>query len=77
MSCYFFQLMQGKALSETVIDALDLITIVVPPALPAATTAGITAAQSRLKRRASVYCTAAKAINVAGAIDCVCFDKVK
>nr|XP_018898434.1 PREDICTED: probable cation-transporting ATPase 13A3 [Bemisia tabaci] len=71
----YTKLMQGKALSETVIDALDLITIVVPPALPAATTAGITAAQSRLKRRASVYCTAAKAINVAGAIDCVCFDK--
>ncbi|KAG1696656.1 putative cation-transporting ATPase W08D2.5 [Nymphon striatum] len=54
--------------------ALDLITIVVPPALPAAMTVGIIYAQSRLKRQ-NIFCISPRSINISGAINCVCFDK--
>lgn len=64
----------GASASDIVLDALDLITIAVPPALPAAMTAGIAYAQSRLKRQ-GIYCISPRSINISGCIDCVCFDK--
>lgn len=67
--------MRGIGTGEIIVDALDLITIVVPPALPAAMTVGRMYAQSRLKRE-NVFCISPRTINVAGSIDCVCFDKV-
>ncbi|XP_046811083.1 polyamine-transporting ATPase 13A3 isoform X2 [Lucilia cuprina] len=56
------------------VESLDLITIVVPPALPAAMTVGRFYAQKRLERN-SIYCISPRSINVAGSIDCCCFDK--
>lgn len=56
------------------IEALDLITIAVPPALPAAMTVGRFYAQQRLEKN-RIYCISPRAINVSGSIDCVCFDK--
>ena len=57
-----------------VVRALDLITIVVPPALPATLTIGINFALSRLKLK-KIYCISPQRINVAGKLDVVCFDK--
>ncbi|KAL6262371.1 hypothetical protein P5V15_007460 [Pogonomyrmex californicus] len=63
-----------QKVQDTVIKALDLITIVVPPALPAAMIIGKLYAQERLKR-AQIYCINNRVINVSGSINCVCFDK--
>ncbi|VVC45388.1 Hypothetical protein CINCED_3A014162 [Cinara cedri] len=65
---------RGQPFSAIVMKALDLITVVVPPALPAAMTVGQMYAQSRLKDH-HIYCISPRAINVAGSINCVCFDK--
>ncbi|XP_072945852.1 polyamine-transporting ATPase 13A3 isoform X2 [Epargyreus clarus] len=59
---------------DIVIKALDIITIVVPPALPAAMTVGRLYAVARLKR-ARVACLNTRAVNVSGSLDCICFDK--
>ncbi|KAJ8705269.1 hypothetical protein PYW07_011096 [Mythimna separata] len=59
---------------DITIKALDIITIVIPPALPAAMTVGRLYAVSRLKR-ARVACLNTRAVNVSGSLDCVCFDK--
>ncbi|KAG7396002.1 hypothetical protein PHYBOEH_002908 [Phytophthora boehmeriae] len=56
-------------------SALDLITIAVPPALPVVLTAGVGFALSRLESQADVACIDAARMNVAGHIDCFCFDK--
>ena len=55
-------------------DAADLITIVIPPALPAAITIGSIYAENRLKRK-GIYCISPRTINVSGSVNCVCFDK--
>ncbi|KAJ8707416.1 hypothetical protein PYW08_010668 [Mythimna loreyi] len=59
---------------DITIKALDIITIVIPPALPAAMTVGRLYAVARLKR-ARVACLNTRAVNVSGSLDCVCFDK--
>nr|XP_023026840.1 probable cation-transporting ATPase 13A3 [Leptinotarsa decemlineata] len=59
---------------QLTLEALDLITVVVPPALPAAMTVGMFYAQSRLKKK-QIYCISPRSINVSGSINCVCFDK--
>jgi cation-transporting ATPase 13A3/4/5 len=56
------------------VESLDLITIAVPPALPAAMSVGRMYAQKRLKNN-NIYCISPRSINVSGSIDCVCFDK--
>ncbi|XP_011495006.1 PREDICTED: probable cation-transporting ATPase 13A3 [Ceratosolen solmsi marchali] len=66
--------LRGVPSSHIALEALDLITIVVPPALPAAMTVGRLVAQNRLEKH-KIYCTSPRAINVSGSIDCVCFDK--
>lgn len=58
-----------------VIRSLDIYTVVVPPALPAAMTIGIVHSMERLKRL-KIYCTCQSRINVAGKVKLVCFDKV-
>ena len=60
--------------NEIVLEVFDLITIVVPPALPAAMTIGVVIAQKRLERR-GIFCISPRTINVSGSTDCVCFDK--
>uniref|UniRef100_A0A3P8T5U2 Polyamine-transporting ATPase 13A3 n=1 Tax=Amphiprion percula TaxID=161767 RepID=A0A3P8T5U2_AMPPE len=57
-----------------VIESLDIITITVPPALPAAMTAGIVFAQRRLKR-IGIFCISPQRINMCGQLNVVCFDK--
>ncbi|XP_075212316.1 polyamine-transporting ATPase anne boleyn isoform X2 [Lycorma delicatula] len=66
--------LRGVNKSEIALEALDLITIVVPPALPAAMTVGRMYAQMRLEKK-DIYCISPRTINVSGSINCVCFDK--
>jgi cation-transporting P-type ATPase 13A2 len=54
--------------------ALDLITIVVPPALPATLSIGTTFAINRL-RNLGIFCISPNRINIAGRINVICFDK--
>ena len=60
---------------EIILESLDIITITVPPALPAAMTAGIVYAQRRLKQ-IGIFCISPQRINICGQINLVCFDKV-
>ncbi|KKA25972.1 hypothetical protein TD95_002157 [Thielaviopsis punctulata] len=57
-----------------IIRALDLITIVVPPALPATLTIGTSFAIKRLKDQ-RIFCISPQRVNVAGKLDIMCFDK--
>jgi len=70
------QIERSIAAGDVTIKALDLITIVIPPALPAALTVGKLYAQNRLQS-CKIYCINSRVINVAGSINCVCFDKVR
>ncbi|XP_076451738.1 polyamine-transporting ATPase 13A3-like isoform X2 [Babylonia areolata] len=53
---------------------LDIITIIVPPALPAAMTVGTVYAQNRLKKH-GIFCISPPRINFCGRINAFCFDK--
>ncbi|KAE8603788.1 hypothetical protein XENTR_v10014466 [Xenopus tropicalis] len=66
--------LSGSAPGEVVLKALDVITIAVPPALPAALTAGIMYAQRRLEK-AGIFCISPQRINLCGMINLFCFDK--
>ncbi|XP_063478055.1 probable cation-transporting ATPase 13A4 isoform X4 [Symphalangus syndactylus] len=66
--------LSGEPPGEVVRKALDVITIAVPPALPAALTTGIIYAQRRLKKR-GIFCISPQRINVCGQLNLVCFDK--
>lgn len=57
-----------------IVRALDLITIVVPPALPATLTIGTNFALSRLKGK-HIFCISPQRVNVGGKLDIMCFDK--
>lgn len=65
---------RGIKWTNILIKAFDLITIVIPPALPAAMTIGVVFAQSRL-RAMKIFCISPRSINISGCINCVCFDK--
>lgn len=64
----------GADVKKIILRSLDIITIVVPPALPAAMTIGIFAAQMRLKKK-KIFCISPSTINTCGGINTVCFDK--
>lgn len=64
----------GLAWHLIVVRALDLITIVVPPALPATLTIGTNFALSRLKQK-KIFCISPQRVNVGGKLDVICFDK--
>lgn len=64
----------GLAWHLIIVRALDLITIVVPPALPATLTIGTNFALSRLKQK-QIFCISPQRVNVGGKIDLMCFDK--
>ncbi|XP_073848931.1 polyamine-transporting ATPase anne boleyn isoform X2 [Musca autumnalis] len=68
------KIMRNIDATKIIVESLDLITVVVPPALPAAMTVGRFYAQKRLERN-NIYCISPRSINVAGSIDCCCFDK--
>uniref|UniRef100_A0A3Q4B2C0 P-type ATPase A domain-containing protein n=1 Tax=Mola mola TaxID=94237 RepID=A0A3Q4B2C0_MOLML len=67
-------IMNEVSAKTIIIESLDIITITVPPALPAAMTAGIVYAQRRLKN-SGIFCISPKRINICGQINLVCFDK--
>ena len=53
---------------------MDSITIIVPPALPAALSIGITFSISRLKNK-NIFWISNQKMNSAGWINVMCFDK--
>ncbi|KAL1132364.1 hypothetical protein AAG570_010319 [Ranatra chinensis] len=65
---------RGASLETILLRSLDIVTIVVPPALPAAMTVGTVYSQNRLKKN-GIFCTAPSRINIAGKVKLVCFDK--
>ncbi|XP_025196662.1 probable cation-transporting ATPase 13A3 isoform X1 [Melanaphis sacchari] len=72
--CAYLYMIRDASIEYIVIRSLDIYTVVVPPALPAAMTIGIVHSMKRLKRL-KIYCTSQSRINVAGKIKLVCFDK--
>ena len=54
--------------------ALNLVAITVPPALPAAMTAGTAFAMARLKK-SRINCISPPRVNVAGRVNMMVFDK--
>ncbi|ODQ78269.1 hypothetical protein BABINDRAFT_162923 [Babjeviella inositovora NRRL Y-12698] len=64
----------GVSYRTMILRALDIITIVVPPALPATLTIGTSFALARLKK-AQIYCIAPTRVNIGGKVDVLCFDK--
>ncbi|KAL8188329.1 UNVERIFIED_CONTAM: hypothetical protein K2H54_065675, partial [Gekko kuhli] len=70
--CVF--VLSGEVAGEVVKKALDVITIAVPPALPAALTTGIIYTQRRLKKK-GIFCISPQRINMCGQLNLVCFDK--
>ncbi|NWH81914.1 AT134 ATPase, partial [Piaya cayana] len=66
--------LNGEETGEVVKKALDVITIAVPPALPAALTTGIIYTQRRLKKK-GIFCISPQRINVCGQLNLICFDK--
>jgi cation-transporting ATPase 13A3/4/5 len=73
---FFIEFVLFQASIGTImLRSLDIITIVVPPALPAAMTAGTVYCQNRLKKL-GIYCVSPPRINVCGKVKLVCFDKV-
>lgn len=60
--------------SVIVIRALDLVTIVVPPALPATMSIGTSFAIARLKKL-DIFCISPNRVNIGGKVNVVCFDK--
>jgi cation-transporting ATPase 13A2 len=54
--------------------SLDLITITVPPALPAAMTIGTVFAINRLKQK-KIFCISPPRVNVSGRVNVMVFDK--
>uniref|UniRef100_A0A4W6DQS8 ATPase 13A3 n=1 Tax=Lates calcarifer TaxID=8187 RepID=A0A4W6DQS8_LATCA len=61
-------IMNNVPAKTIIIESLDIITITVPPALPAAMTAGIVYAQRRLKR-IGIFCISPQRINICGQIN--------
>ncbi|NWU18098.1 AT134 ATPase, partial [Cephalopterus ornatus] len=66
--------LNGEEAGEVIKKALDVITIAVPPALPAALTTGIIYTQQRLKKK-GIFCISPQRINMCGQLNLVCFDK--
>ncbi|GCC23178.1 hypothetical protein chiPu_0001571 [Chiloscyllium punctatum] len=66
--------LNGVGVGTIIIESLDIITITVPPALPAALTVGIVFAQRRLKTL-GISCTSPQRINICGQLNLICFDK--
>lgn len=70
-----FAITEGTTLFAIIINALDIITFVVPASLPAMLTIGTIYAQRRLEK-AGIYCLSSEYINLSGVLDICCFDKV-
>ncbi|ORY96317.1 hypothetical protein BCR43DRAFT_491482 [Syncephalastrum racemosum] len=64
----------GIDTTTMILRALDLITVVVPPALPATMSIGTSFAINRLKKL-GIFCISPPRVNIGGKVDCMCFDK--
>ena len=67
-------LANGTSVAVMIDRSLDLITITVPPALPAAMTCGTVFAITRLKR-SKIFCISPPRVNLAGRVTTFAFDK--
>ncbi|GLV35836.1 anne boleyn [Carabus blaptoides fortunei] len=72
--CVYLYVDRHADIEEICIRALDIITVVVPPALPAAMTVGTIYSQNRLKKL-NIFCISPPRINVCGKLKLICFDK--
>lgn len=72
--CVRLYLSRNTDIETIVLRTLDIITIVIPPALPLAMTAGTVYSQARL-RKLNIFCISPHRINVCGKLKMVCFDK--
>lgn len=72
--CVRLYLLRNVEIETVLLRTLDIITIVIPPALPLAMTAGTVYSQSRLKQK-NIFCISPQRINVCGKLKLVCFDK--
>ncbi|KAH8860141.1 putative cation-transporting ATPase 13A3 [Schistosoma japonicum] len=70
----YLMIRAGVSTGGIIKRALDLITVVVPPALPVVMTVGAVLAQRRLRSH-GIFCVNPNVINVCGVIDVACFDK--
>ncbi|EGG08153.1 uncharacterized protein MELLADRAFT_84923 [Melampsora larici-populina 98AG31] len=64
----------GIKWSTILIWALDLITIVVPSALPATIPIGTSFSMAHL-RKPGIFCISPNRVNISGKINLICFDK--
>ncbi|XP_063718354.1 polyamine-transporting ATPase 13A2-like isoform X2 [Symsagittifera roscoffensis] len=64
----------GESAWEMFLLAADVVTICVPPQLPAALTVAAVYSQARLKA-SRIFCTTPSRINLAGRVNMVCYDK--
>ncbi|KAJ2623361.1 hypothetical protein GGI26_002399 [Coemansia sp. RSA 1358] len=64
----------GVSVSAIAKKALDLITVIVPPALPASMSIGMSFAAKRLRKQ-GIFCISPSRINVASKVAVMCFDK--
>ena len=71
----YSQLKLGMSFYYIATRALDLITVVLPPALPATLSIGTMFALQRLRKPHQIHCISPSKINVASKIEVVCFDK--
>ncbi|KAF8374874.1 hypothetical protein PRIPAC_81303, partial [Pristionchus pacificus] len=67
-------ILRGNAVKDVIIRSLDVITVAVPPALPAAMSVGIINSKMRLGKK-QIFCISPSTINTCGAINVCCFDK--
>ncbi|KAJ3012104.1 hypothetical protein HKX48_006448 [Thoreauomyces humboldtii] len=74
LGSFYNFIVMGVAPTLILIRALDLITIVVPPALPATMAIGTSFAIGRLKKT-DIYCTSPPRVNMCGKLDLIAFDK--
>lgn len=68
------EIKKGTPWNSLVDRSLDLITVTVPPALPAAMTCGVVFAINRLKLQ-KIFCISPLRINLAGRVTTFTFDK--
>ncbi|CAM4910631.1 unnamed protein product [Rotaria socialis] len=68
------RIIRREPVSVIIKRTVDIITIAVPPALPAALSAGLVYAQNRLKKD-NIFCISPRSINICGSINTVVFDK--
>jgi cation-transporting ATPase 13A3/4/5 len=68
------QIYYGERVSSVMLCAVDIVTIAVPPTLPAVMSAGRSYALSRVKKK-KMFCISPQLLNVAKKLKLMCFDK--